>query len=161
MSKHLQPQVYEGDYFEVETTHGTEIVPTDVIGRTVDTHVEALLGYLEGKPNDPEQTCEVKTGWLARLSAPGFLDCTAWSAYETEQDARESLEDKEFDDYEFYDGDHFADPGGNSALRAETDDNPRDQPCPSCHTENVLTRADKRLGYQCNKCADRAERGVD
>lgn len=51
----------------------------------------------------------------------------------------------------------FADPGGNSALYAADADNPRDQPCPNCEAENVLTRADVQAGYQCDACADRAE----
>ena len=51
----------------------------------------------------------------------------------------------------------FADPGGNSALRAATRRNPRNLPCPTCGTKNVLTSADKRAGYQCDACADRAE----
>ena len=64
-------------------------------------------------------------------------------------------------DYE-YDGDEsndFADPGGNSALRAATPDNPRNLPCPTCGCANRLTPKDKALGYQCDPCADRAERG--
>lgn len=52
---------------------------------------------------------------------------------------------------------HFADPGGDSALRAATPDNPRDQPCPSCGEKDRLTPADVALGYQCNTCADKAE----
>ena len=55
----------------------------------------------------------------------------------------------------------FADPGGGSALRAATRNNPRDLPCPTCRTPNRLTRADKARGYQCDTCADRAERGGD
>jgi len=53
----------------------------------------------------------------------------------------------------------FADPGGNSALRAATPSNPRNLPCPTCGSENRLTPADKALGYQCDTCADLAERG--
>ena len=53
----------------------------------------------------------------------------------------------------------FADPGGNSALRAAGPRNPRNLPCPTCKTPNRLTPADKALGYQCDPCADRAERG--
>ncbi len=55
------------------------------------------------------------------------------------------------------DGVGFADPGGRSALRAATRDNPRDQPCPTCKAENVLTRIDRQRHYQCDRCADRAE----
>jgi hypothetical protein len=53
----------------------------------------------------------------------------------------------------------FADPGGESALRAETADNPRDRPCPNCGDKNVLTREDEQRGYQCNSCATVAEGG--
>jgi hypothetical protein len=55
----------------------------------------------------------------------------------------------------------FADPGGKSALRAATEDNPRNLPCPNCGAENRLTPADSALGYQCDACADRTERGYD
>lgn len=51
----------------------------------------------------------------------------------------------------------FADPGGRSALRAATKDNPRNLPCPTCGRKNVLTPADRAAGYQCDSCADAAE----
>ena len=57
------------------------------------------------------------------------------------------------------DGYEFADPGGNSALRAATKGNPRIYSCPTCKRRRVLTRRDKELGYQCNACADAQERG--
>ncbi len=53
----------------------------------------------------------------------------------------------------------FADPGGKSALRAESKRNPRNLPCPNCGAKNQLTPADRALGYQCDGCADRDERG--
>lgn len=68
-------------------------------------------------------------------------------------------------DDDFYDGDEdeiqFADPGGRSALRAATAKNPRNRPCPNCGAPNRLTPADVALGYQCDRCADRAEAGFD
>lgn len=63
------------------------------------------------------------------------------------------------DDNYLIDGVGFANPGGNSALRAATPDNPRDRPCPTCGRENVLTRIDVQRGYQCDGCADALERG--
>ena len=53
----------------------------------------------------------------------------------------------------------FSDPGGGSALRAATRDNPRNLPCPNCGEEDRLTPEDKFHGYQCDTCADSAERG--
>lgn len=52
----------------------------------------------------------------------------------------------------------FANAG--SALRAESKSNPRNLPCPTCGTPNVLTPADVRRGYQCDACADAAEWGA-
>ena len=53
----------------------------------------------------------------------------------------------------------FQDPGGRSALRRATKSNPRNLPCPTCGRKNALTAKDKALGYQCDSCADQAERG--
>lgn len=62
------------------------------------------------------------------------------------------------DDVEDFDPD-FADPGSVSALRAAGPNNPRNLPCPTCGAPNRLTPADAAIGYQCDACADRAERG--
>jgi hypothetical protein len=53
----------------------------------------------------------------------------------------------------------FADPGGNSALHAESHNNPRNLPCPTCGEPNRLTPRDVAAGYQCDRCADMLERG--
>lgn len=65
--------------------------------------------------------------------------------------------DYEYDDWR----EEFADPGGNSALRAATPDNPRNLPCPTCGWPNSLTPKDVSLGYQCDGCADAMETGRD
>lgn len=75
--------------------------------------------------------------------------------------AHEYYDERDFgydDDYAI-DGVGFADPGGRSALRAATPANPRDQDCPTCGAEKILTRIDRQRGYQCDRCADQAERG--
>jgi len=67
-----------------------------------------------------------------------------------------------WDEEEYYsDEPGFADPGGTSALRASTRNNPRNLPCPTCKQPNRLTPADASRGYQCDSCADRAEQGMD
>ncbi len=71
--------------------------------------------------------------------------------------------DYEYDEelYEDYgpDSEEFADPGGISALRAATPDNPRIYECPTCHEPNRLTAKDVSLHYQCDQCADHDENG--
>ena len=64
-------------------------------------------------------------------------------------------------EYDEEDREMFADPGGRSALRAAGRGNPRNLPCPTCGTKNVLTPKDRALGYQCDGCADKAESGMD
>ena len=58
-------------------------------------------------------------------------------------------------DFEYYDPDRsdFRDPGGRSALR----NGPRRHPCPTCKRPNMLSAADVKRGYQCDRCADQAE----
>jgi hypothetical protein len=69
--------------------------------------------------------------------------------------------EREYDDPEDepIDGVGFADPGGNSALRTATRDNPRNLPCPTCKEPNRLTPIDVARHYCCNRCADQKERG--
>jgi hypothetical protein len=70
-------------------------------------------------------------------------------------------EDGLLDEDDLIDGVNFAEPGGRSALRAATKSNPRNRPCPTCGVKNRLTPIDVQRGYQCDACADRAERGCD
>ena len=44
-----------------------------------------------------------------------------------------------------------------SALRAESADNPRNLPCPTCGEADRLTPQDRDHGYQCDDCANQAE----
>ena len=76
---------------------------------------------------------------------------------ETDWDGRDATGQDE----DLIDGVGFADPGGDSALRAATPDNPRIHPCPTCGQANRLTPIDVARGYQCDRCADRAEMGLD
>ena len=74
-----------------------------------------------------------------------------------EEDHEDNWEDDPDDD--LIDGVGFAEPGGESALRAETPSNPRNLTCPTCGRENVLTPLDVARCYQCNICAVAEERG--
>jgi len=57
----------------------------------------------------------------------------------------------------YYDKCDFQNPGGKSALRRAHSGNKRTLPCPTCGRHNQLTPKDKRLGYQCDHCADATE----
>lgn len=88
---HMVPTIEQAEYYAIETDNGTEIVPLDVCGTVAAT--ADLADYLQGSPDDPEEQPELCTGWLWRLSAPGYLDCTDWSAADSEEEAaRDCLE---------------------------------------------------------------------
>lgn len=96
---YMQKQVEFATYVTVETTAGTEIVPTDLVGLNEQCFpAEALADYLEGEPLDPAEPVVPKTGWLARWSAPGYMDCTPWTAFASEQSARDYLDESDEDD---------------------------------------------------------------
>lgn len=88
---HMVPTIEHGQYYAIETCHGTEIVPLNVCG-TVATTAD-LADYLQGEPDEPEEQPELCAGWIWRMSAAGCLDCTEWSAADSEeQAARDCLE---------------------------------------------------------------------
>jgi hypothetical protein len=95
----MQKQVYVGTFFEVDTTTGVEVIPCDVAGIDVPCFpAEALQDYLEGAPMVTDEPCEVKEGWLARWHAPGYMDCTSWTAHKTEQAAHAYLDESDEND---------------------------------------------------------------
>jgi hypothetical protein len=49
--------------------------------------VKTIQPYTEGTPLSWENV----KGFGARLSAPGYLDCTEWTVFDTEDEAREYL----------------------------------------------------------------------
>lgn len=89
--KFMQPYIEEADYFVVPTNLGDEIVPADVVGRTCSTAAEAFANYVEGTISDPDELIDLRHGYIARLSAPGYLDATDWCAFETAEEAAEFL----------------------------------------------------------------------
>ena len=86
-------------------------------------------------------------------------DCDCHLDYDGNDDFDECEDGDDDDLRNNIDGVGFAEPGGRSALRAATIDNPRMYPCPTCGTPNRLTAIDVARNYQCNRCADAAERG--
>ena len=88
MSDFMQCQITgRENWLRVETTHGTEFVRIADISLFVrdsetrthpmsdedrDATIEKIRPYVEGKP----QSWENIKGYGARLSAPGYLDCT-------------------------------------------------------------------------------------
>lgn len=89
----MVPQVERGAWFVVELADGgSEVVPTDVVGDVNPETPEGLaafLDYVEGAPESAER----RECWAARLSAPGYMDCTPWTLADSEAEARRELRD--------------------------------------------------------------------
>lgn len=101
---------------------------------------------------EPDYGKDVKTGKRVKTDTWICEDCgNEWD--EGDDDERDYPHPGD-EDYPI-DGVGYANPGGRSAFRAATRDNPRDQDCPTCGAKNVLTRIDQQRGYQCDRCAMR------
>jgi hypothetical protein len=104
---HMQQQITgKQNWLEVETSDGTEFLPAGDLGlfvRDSETQVQpltdderekykkAIWQYTAGEPHEWKNI----QGYGARLSAPGYLDCTDWSVYDTEEEAKASLAEDE------------------------------------------------------------------
>lgn len=90
---HMQAQIVgPQDWWEVETNHGTSWVQCEDVGYRDEVNAVRLLDYLpDTHVTSDIMRWEFKSGYGARLSAPGYLDCTEWVVLDTEDEAREHL----------------------------------------------------------------------
>ena len=98
--RHMRPEVIFGEWFEIDGGNGITFVPADIVNHPLIEGVlewdgmheddrDEFLQYYEG---GEFYTVESRSGYGARLSAPGYLDCTEWSVFGTEEEAWEYLE---------------------------------------------------------------------
>jgi hypothetical protein len=109
MTQHMQPQVEKGLWVEVEHDH-TEWIPADIVGplglkkgervrlaylneELARQILDQLSSYIESRPERVTEVALVH-GWGARMSAPGYLDATNWTVFETEADAKRYLREE-------------------------------------------------------------------
>lgn len=80
----MRVETFKGKMMQFEGRNGIEVVPLDVADITRDALMKESKGF--------EVTEEIISGWFARYSAPGYLDCTDWDGpHETEDAAIESV----------------------------------------------------------------------
>lgn len=111
-SSFMQPEIIECDYFAVETEQGTDFVHHECMRLPFtinfaaggqfneDSDGFALLQrafapYVEG--NEITEIAP-RHGFLARLSASGYMDCTDYTPCDTEEEAAQHLIDQYGDD---------------------------------------------------------------
>lgn len=85
----MQPRVWHATYYIVETSNGTEYIDANLIYGAPS--IDKLAPFCAGKIIDEDTTWEERTGWLAQMSAPGYMDQTDVCGYDTEEEALEAL----------------------------------------------------------------------
>src|SRR5579872_758188 len=99
----MEHEVTFGDWIEVDGPCGTGFIPAELCGDVPEYHgdrqpiPDSLRDYCENR-----ECWEIKKreGWGARLSAPGYMDCTEWSVFDSETEARSHLTEMYGDDDE-------------------------------------------------------------
>jgi len=105
----MEDQIEYGAWAEVETDQGTEYVQIDVTGEpgawcgsevTEDHGIvfANVAGFFEQYVSGRIRSIKRISGYGARLSAPGYLDCTEWAVFKTEAAAKEYLREMYHDD---------------------------------------------------------------
>lgn len=103
--------VVPGVGYEIDTNAGTWFVDVDDVdggkcaeslpaGLELDTWALAQLekDYLQYTEGSLLEGLSVREGYGARLSAPGYINCTDWTVFDTEQEANDYLEEMYGDD---------------------------------------------------------------
>ena len=106
----MQRQISDGQWWvELDGTQGITFVPYDILSKaeiefaerdtelpesddeiySQDAMNEMLGDYYEGSI----QSVTVRQGFGARLSAPGYLDCTEWAVFDTAEEAEDYLKE--------------------------------------------------------------------
>lgn len=102
---HMQNEITGKQYgWSIDTKQGTFHIPSDVhpvpeylvAGKQIDAGdvvFDSLVGILQQYCDEEIISVEVIFGYFARLSAPGYLDCTDWTCYATKGEAIRALRD--------------------------------------------------------------------
>lgn len=100
----MQQEIVSGEWYEIDGSHGTTYVPSDIIGvvtingkairkgklyKSTANLDKQLRDYVSGEV----YSVQLRDGYGARLSAPGYMDCTEWSVFDTQDEAQEYLDE--------------------------------------------------------------------
>lgn len=90
-------------WIEIDGNDGISAVPADIAGDVLvavklgnDARAEELA--LEFYSGSRVFEVTMRDGFGARMSAPGYMDCTEWSVFDTAEEAEQYLSDTYDDD---------------------------------------------------------------
>ena len=112
MTQFMKPEIEFGEWLEVDGACGIEAVPADLIGglswmkydvdydtecmeedSNLRSTLDALEDFIESNLDDVT-SIQLIEGYGARLSAPGYMDCTSWTVFKTRDEAEEFLREE-------------------------------------------------------------------
>lgn len=100
----MERQVNKDHWIQCDGPNGIESFPSDLVTLDLpmgtytpdspqwDALTQAVSMYIEGD-STALYSIEFREGWGARLSAPGYMDCTPWTIYDSEAEAEAGLTD--------------------------------------------------------------------
>lgn len=101
----MQPSITRKlDWVELDGTHGSTFVSLEDVGKyetdseDEDANAEAELAHYAAYYEGKIESINYVSGFGARLSAPGYMDCTDWTVFSTRQEAEQYLVDTYGDD---------------------------------------------------------------
>lgn len=103
----MQKQIVKGLWLDVENTHGEgTLIPADLVSKVtlgklaldVVSEDPEILDAVRDYVNGEAREVTLREGYGARLSAPGYMDCTEWALYPTVEAARAGLAEMYGDD---------------------------------------------------------------
>jgi len=99
MAQHMQKQVTPFKrWIRVEGTNGTEFIEYDLVygnqnSKAIEPKFSDYEDFLLEHDESEIFSVELIHGFGARLSAPGYMDCTEWTVFDSEYDANQFLID--------------------------------------------------------------------
>ena len=105
MADFMQEQVTRKmDWYKIDGTMGITFLPMDdgpnhILVKAACGDADELQELFGDFYNGTVQDVEPVMGYGARLSAPGYMDCTEWAVFDTAEQAAEYLTETYGDDY--------------------------------------------------------------
>lgn len=91
----MDKQIRYDRWVVINTTNGIVAIPQDFVGKQCTFTASDVADYIDGE----FISAELVDGYGARLSMPGYLDCTEWTVFDTEEAADQFLCDTYLDHY--------------------------------------------------------------
>src|SRR5262245_59555247 len=97
---HMQPEISHETWITIDGRHGAETFPASLVqlpfheeldSEAIQDCLDQWAGFTSYVNSADVHEIDIREGFGARFSAPGYMDATDWTVFETEQEAIEFL----------------------------------------------------------------------